>query len=64
MVNRTKRLTLERALKILQLRYGTQVIKIILDENIYIADFCGDNRIFTRNDILAIENNMYSELGA
>lgn len=64
-VRRTKRLTLDRALKILQLRFGTQVRRVTRHNDIYIADsiLC-ENRGFTRNAILTIEDKMYSAFGA
>lgn len=62
--NRTKRLTLERALKILQLEFGTQVKQIIKDKNTYIANsICGEKRKFSRIDILKLEDKMYSAFG-
>jgi len=58
---RTKRLTIDRVLKILQLRYGTQVQKVIKHGGTYIVDsiLC-EKREFSRNAILTIEDEMYS----
>ena len=60
-VNRTKRLTLDRVLKLLQLRYGTQVQTVNKDRDLYIVDDI--QKTFTREDILNIEDKMYSSLG-
>ena len=63
-VERTKRLTMINALKLLQLRYGTQVQQVIKNKDLYIADsICDDKRVFTRTDILDIEDKMYSMFG-
>jgi len=63
-VTRTKRLTLIRALKILQLNFGTQVQQVIKKRNVYLADsICDTKRIFTRIDILNIEDELYSSFG-
>lgn len=63
-VKRTKRLTLDRVLKLLQLRYGTQVKQVIKDKELYTADsICCVKRVFTRKDILDIEDKMYSNFG-
>ena len=62
---RTKRLTLERSLKLLQLEYGTQVKEIKKENNKYYAnEICGSIRKFTREEILEIENNIYGAFGA
>ena len=37
-VNRTRRLTLDRVLKLLQLRYGTQVQTVNKNRDLYIVD--------------------------
>ena len=71
MIKRTKRLTESRALKILQLRYGTQVQKVkkITDKNTYgyglyfIDSIVNHSEYMTREDILAIENNIYQQFG-
>jgi len=60
-VNRTKRLTVERVLRILQLRYGTQVQTINKNSELYIVDDI--QKTFTRMDILNIEDAMYSSFG-
>jgi hypothetical protein len=63
-LNRTKRLTLNRALKLLQMEYGTQVEQVKKEDNLYIANsICGEKRTFTKLDILNIENEMYSNFG-
>jgi len=65
MAHRTKRLTQDRALKILQLRYGTQIQSVLVKDSLYIADsICGNETLFSRADILAFEDEMYSALGA
>lgn len=62
-VRRTKRLTLDRVLRILQLRYGTQVQTVNKNNELYVADsICNCQRTFTRTDILNIEDEMYSSL--
>lgn len=61
---RTKRLTIDRVLKILQLRFGTQVQTIIRNKDTYTADsICDIKRTFTRKDILKIEDEIYSSYG-
>jgi len=60
-VKRTKRLTLDRVLKILQLRYGTQIQTVNQNNDLYIVDDI--QKTFTRTDILNIEDAMYSSLG-
>jgi len=63
-IKRTKKLTLKRALKILQLRYGTQVQNIRKNNNFYIADsICNTLKEFSRTDILNIEDQIYSSFG-
>jgi hypothetical protein len=63
-VRRTKRLTLKRVLQILQLRYGTQVQKVIFNCGKYIADdICGEIMSFSRLDVLQIEDKIYSKYG-
>lgn len=65
MYSRTKRLTSQRALKLLQIEYGSQVKKIKKDGDIYFAsEICGSVREFTREDILNIENEIYGMFGA
>jgi len=59
--NRTRRLTLDRVLKLLQLRYGTQVQTVNKNSDLYIVDDI--QKTFTRTDILNIEDAMYSSLG-
>jgi|694.fasta_scaffold101085_6 hypothetical protein len=63
-VKRTKKLTIKAALKILQLRFGTQVRNIIINKNKYIADsiLC-DKREFTKEEILKIEDDMFLQFG-
>lgn len=65
MVNgRTKRLTDGRALSILQLNYGSQIRRIVKEKSKYIADsICCEKREFTREDILKLEDEMYSAFG-
>lgn len=58
---RTKRLTLDRVLKILQLRFGTQVQTVNKKDNLYFVDDI--QKTFTRADILGIEDKIYSSLG-
>ena len=63
-VNRTKRLTLRRALKILQMEFGTQVKQLTKKDMSYIADsICGYQKPFTREEILKIEDEIYSSFG-
>jgi hypothetical protein len=64
MVSRTKRLTLNRAKEILQLRYGSQVQTVRKFDTIYIADsiLC-EVQGFSRGAILAIEDELYSGFG-
>jgi hypothetical protein len=63
MIMRTKRLTLNRALTILQLNYGTQVQRLEKVNHGYLADsICMDKRLFTREEILNLEDEMYNTL--
>lgn len=64
MVARTKRLTLGRALEILQLRYGTQVRTVRVESGVYHVDsICRYHREFSRADILKIEDEMFAQFG-
>ena len=63
-VSRTKRLTILRALQILQLRYGSQVQSIKRNKDKYIVDsICCVESEITREDVLKIENEMYLSFG-
>lgn len=64
-MKRTKRLTLDRALKLLQLRYGTQVSEIKKEgSSYYVNQICGEVGEFTRKDILELEDEIYGAFGA
>lgn len=64
MSRRTKRLTLQRALKLLQIEYGSQVKEVKKVKELYYAsEICGIIRRFTKEDILKIEDEMYAGFG-
>lgn len=64
MVNRTKRLSLAGALKILQLRFGTQVKHLQKNGDVFTADsILGYERTFTRLEILEIEDKIFCSVG-
>lgn len=64
MGKRTKKLTLQRALKLLQIEYGSQVKEVNKVKGLYYAsEICGSIRKFTREDILKIEDEMYAGFG-
>lgn len=64
MGERTKRLTIGRALELLQLRYGTQVENVGKIGKLYFVNrVLGETLVFTRDEILKIEDDMYSGFG-
>lgn len=75
MIKRTKHLTEKRALEILQLRFGTQVCDIskIAGTNRFLINNStrpifvigiGEKNIFTREEILLYEDEMYKQFNA
>ena len=71
MVKRTKRLSIQRALDILQMRFGTQIYRVDLINGRYMIN-CGNSiwvngkgerNTFSKNDILEYEDSVYSRFG-
>jgi hypothetical protein len=71
LVKRTKRLTKDRALTLLQIKFGTQIYKVEIQNDGYLINNgnpisvwgVGGKSLFTRNEILEYENEMYSKFG-